>query len=67
MSEEVIDGKEDIPLNLPKEELFHLMMMAHERDITLNQLVEEALREFLTLVEKDPELWKKKMEKWETK
>jgi hypothetical protein len=67
MSEEVIDGKEDIPLNLPKEELFLLMMMAHERDITFNQLVEEALREFLTLVEKDPELWKKKMEKWETK
>jgi predicted HicB family RNase H-like nuclease len=33
-----------VPIELPDDELFQLMRMAHERDITLNQLVEEALR-----------------------
>jgi hypothetical protein len=47
MSEEILDGKSTIELNLDKELLFDLMLMAHERDITLNQLIEEALREFI--------------------
>ena len=33
-----------VPLNLEKDQLFDLMLMAHERNITLNQLVEEVLR-----------------------
>lgn len=33
-----------VPLNLEKDELYDLMLMAHERDITLNQLVEEVLQ-----------------------
>ena len=49
MSEEILDGKSTIELNLDKELLFDLMLMAHERDITLNQLIEEALREFIKL------------------
>ena len=52
MSEEKLDGKETIELNLDKELLFDLMLMAHERDITLNQLIEEALRLFIEEQEK---------------
>lgn len=33
-----------IPLNLEKDQLYDLMLMAHERNVTLNQLVEEVLR-----------------------
>ena len=52
MSEEILDGKSTIELNLDKELLFDLMLMAHERDITLNQLIEEALRLFIEEQEK---------------
>jgi hypothetical protein len=38
------DTRVSVPIELPDDELFQLMRMAHERDITLNQLVEEALR-----------------------
>lgn len=37
----------DITLNLDKDVLFELMLMAHEQDITLNQLVNNILREFI--------------------
>lgn len=40
-----LDGKSEVELNLPKEELFQLMLMAHERDLTLNQMVEYILRQ----------------------
>ena len=33
-----------VPLDLSKEELFQLMMIAHEKNITLNQLVTEILQ-----------------------
>jgi len=36
--------KVQVPLTLDKDEMYQLMMMAHERDITLNQMVEEALQ-----------------------
>ena len=42
-----LDGKEDIVLNLDREELYQLMLYAHEQDITLNQLVENILRTFI--------------------
>ena len=41
------EGYSDIELELEKELLFDLMFLAHERDITLNQLVENILREYL--------------------
>ena len=52
MSEEILDGKSTVELNLDKELLFDLMLMAHERDITLNQLIEETLRLFIEEQEK---------------
>jgi hypothetical protein len=45
----IISGKDydtrvSVPLDLEDNELFALMMQAHERDITLNQLVEDILK-----------------------
>jgi len=40
---------------LPKDDMFELMRLAHERDMTLNELVEEALRNFIADYEADPE------------
>jgi len=42
--EESLDGYSEIELNLPKEELYQLMLMAHEKDITLNQLITQVLQ-----------------------
>ena len=42
-----LDGKEDIVLNLDRDDLYQLMLVAHEQDITLNQLVENILREYI--------------------
>jgi len=36
-----------VPLDLADDELFRLMTLAHERDITLNQMVEQILREVI--------------------
>ncbi len=47
MTEEKLDGKSTVELNLDKEMLYELMLMAHERDITLNQLVEEILKTYI--------------------
>ena len=53
IQEEPLDGKEEIELELPREELFLLMMAAHERDITLNQLIEEILVAKLNEMERE--------------
>jgi len=42
--EEKLDGRSEIEIDLPKEELYQLMLIAHEQDITLNQLVENILQ-----------------------
>jgi NTP pyrophosphatase (non-canonical NTP hydrolase) len=41
------DGFTDIVIEFEEDVLFQLMLIAHERDITLNQLVNEVLREFI--------------------
>jgi predicted HicB family RNase H-like nuclease len=47
MADDKLEGKSTVELNLDKEVLFELMLMAHERDITLNQLVEDVLRTYI--------------------
>ena len=42
--EEKLDGRSEIEIDLPKEELYQLMLMAHEKDITLNQLITQVLQ-----------------------
>lgn len=39
------DTRVSVPVDLPDDELFRLMMMAHEKDITLNQLIEDIITE----------------------
>ncbi len=43
-SNESYDTRVQVPLELGDDEMFQLMKMAHEQDITLNQLVEQLLR-----------------------
>lgn len=38
------DDRVEVPLTLDDDQLFDLMRMAHEQDVTLNQLVEDVLR-----------------------
>lgn len=45
------DTKIDMPLRLDDDQLFELMKRAHEQDITLNQLVEDILRNVIALHE----------------
>jgi hypothetical protein len=40
---ESYDARVEVPIDLPDHELLRLMTMAHEQDITLNQLVEQIL------------------------
>ena len=44
---------EEMQIDLDNDVLFKLMLMAHEQDITLNQLIENVLREELTKIEKN--------------
>jgi hypothetical protein len=44
VANEDYDTRVEVPLDLDDDTLFGLMKMAHERDITLNQLVEDILR-----------------------
>jgi len=44
---EEFDTRIQVPLNLEKDELFKLMEMAHERDVTLNKMVEIILEEMI--------------------
>ena len=45
MRGESFDTRVVLPIDLSKDELFNLMKMAHERDITLNEMVEIVLQE----------------------
>ena len=42
-----LNGHETVEVRLDREELYLLMLTAHEKDITLNQLVEEILRQYI--------------------
>jgi predicted DNA-binding ribbon-helix-helix protein len=47
MTESKLDGRSSVEVELDREEWYQLMMLAHQRDITLNQLVEQILRDFI--------------------
>jgi hypothetical protein len=48
---EINDTRQEVEIDLDNEDWFQLMKMAHERDITLNQMVEHVLREQIALLE----------------
>jgi hypothetical protein len=41
------DTRVSVPLELENDEMFELMKMAHEQDLTLNEFVEQLLRRVL--------------------
>ncbi len=47
------DNRVDVPIELTDEQWYSLMKIAHERDITLNQLVEEILTLEINRLEKE--------------
>jgi hypothetical protein len=57
------DTRVSVPVDFTDEELLSYMTMAHERDMTFNQFVEQALREAIENV-KDGRLTKEDAQKW---
>jgi predicted DNA-binding ribbon-helix-helix protein len=47
------DSRVDVPIELTDEQWYSLMKIAHERDITLNQLVEQILTLEIERIEKE--------------
>ena len=41
------DTRETIEIDIEQELLYQIMLLAHEQDITLNQLIENILREYI--------------------
>jgi hypothetical protein len=54
------DTRVSIPLNIPKDELLLIFTAAHERDMTFNEFVEEAIKEAIANFEQDPEEFKRR-------
>jgi hypothetical protein len=60
---EEYDTRVSVPVDIPDEDLLQYMKLAHERDITFNQLVEEALRHAIVEIEAG-RLTKEDAQKW---
>lgn len=58
------DTRVKVPVDFSDEDLLQYMKLAHEMDITFNELVERALREAINELEKDPEAYKQKAERY---
>lgn len=52
------DTRVSVPVEFSDDELLTYMKIAHERDITFNQLVEEALKEAIEDYKRDPDTFK---------
>lgn len=58
------DTRVSIPIDFTDEELLKYMKLAHERDMTFNQFIEEALRAAIEDYNRDPEGMKAKADRW---
>jgi predicted HicB family RNase H-like nuclease len=45
------DTRETVEIDIEQELLYQIMLLAHERDITLNQMIEHILREYIARLE----------------
>ena len=61
---EEYDVRIKVPLDIPDDELLKFMIAAHERDMTFNAFVEEALRQYLDEFKRDPEGMKERAKVW---
>ena len=64
VSGEVYDERVKVPVDFSDEDLLKYMKMAHERDITFNQFIEEALRAAIEEHKRDPEGFKTRADRW---
>ncbi len=65
----IVEGQEydtrvSVPLDIPDGDLLKYMILAHERDMTFNAFVEEALRHAIDEFNRDPEGMKLRAEAW---
>jgi hypothetical protein len=60
------DTRVAVPVDFNDDELLIYMKMAHDRDITFNQFIEQALSEILKEYERNPEAVKAQAEQWKT-
>jgi hypothetical protein len=58
------DTRVSMPIDFTDEQLLKYMKLAHERDMTFNQFVEDALREAIEDYKRDPEGMKSKADRW---
>jgi hypothetical protein len=58
------DDRVVVPVDFSDADLLTYMKMAHDRDMTFNQFVEEALREAIKEAERDPEAFKSRAQRW---
>jgi hypothetical protein len=56
------DTRVSIPLNIPNDELLKYMIMAHERGMTFNDFIEEALKYAIEEHKRNPEVSKASLE-----
>jgi hypothetical protein len=64
VNEEDYDTRVKVPVEFSDEELLKYMKMAHERDMTFNEFVEEALKEAIAEHKKDPEGYKSRAQEY---
>lgn len=64
MNYEEYDTRVSVPLEFSDAELLRYMTLAHERDMTFNEFVEEALRQGLEEFNRDPEAYKQRMKEF---
>jgi hypothetical protein len=58
------DTRVSVPIEIPDHELLQYMKMAHERDMTFNSFIEEALRYAIEEHQRDPEGAKARAQEW---
>jgi hypothetical protein len=58
------DTRVSVSVDFTDEELLKYMTMAHERDMTFNQFIEEALRQAIEEAKRDPEGMKQRAQRW---
>ena len=60
------DTRVSMPVDFTDEELLKYMKLAHERDMTFNQFIEEALRSAIEDYKRDPEGMKARAAQWKS-
>ena len=52
------ESTEEVEVELKDDQIVELALMAHEKNITLNELISRILKEYISLVGKKEWMWK---------